>query len=143
MQTLQTYDLQKETTPKTAQITIISPQQTQITPNPPSKTDILWDIIKEREQLRTLREEIKNGLRRASKTLSLELYLTQQILLADKIALIGIKETNITLTQNNLIKPEININTDGLSREDKDAVINAGRILIKKSRSTEQSNSLH
>jgi hypothetical protein len=49
----------------------------------------------------------------------------------------------VNLTQNNLEKTELNFNMDGLSEADQDAVINAGRILIKKNRGTEQSNSLH
>lgn len=38
---------------------------------------------------------------------------------------------------------DININMDGLSAEEQNAIINAGRILIKKTRGTEQSSSIH
>lgn len=126
-------------------LTKITPQQPPTIPYPsPTKTDILIDIINEREKLKTIREDLKTGARRARKTLTTELYITQLVLSADKIALIGMKETNINLTQNNLNKTEnFDINMDGLTEAEKDAVINAGRILIKKSRREEQPNSLH
>jgi predicted DNA-binding protein (UPF0251 family) len=49
----------------------------------------------------------------------------------------------VNLTQNNMIKTEFNLNTDGLSEADKNAVISAGRILIKKGSSQTQPSSLH
>jgi hypothetical protein len=98
---------------ETQVLTKITPQQALITPHPPlepTKTDILIDIINEREQLKALREQLKAGTRRASKTLNMELYLTQLILSANKIALIGIKETNINLTQNNYVDISAQVN---------------------------------
>ena len=87
-----------------------NPPQTQLPSTPPSKADILLDIINEREQLKKLREQLKTGVRRASKTLNIELYLTQLILSANKIALLGMKETNITLTQNNYVDISAQVN---------------------------------
>jgi len=49
----------------------------------------------------------------------------------------------VNLTQNNLSQTELNFNMDGLSEEEQNAVINAGRILIKKNRGTKQPDSLH
>jgi hypothetical protein len=94
---------QTQTVTITATIPETTPIQPQYAISPPTKVDLLIDIITEREQLKTLREELKAGSRRVSKTLQLELYLTQIILSADKIALYAIKENILTVNNNTQI----------------------------------------
>jgi hypothetical protein len=80
-----------------------NPIQPQIaTPSPPDRIDLLLDIITVREQLKTLLDMLETGAIKATKELSVQIYILQQIVYTNKTALDALKETNINLIQNNI-----------------------------------------
>lgn len=83
---------------ETNALTEVSNQQTPLPLTTPTKADIILDLITLREELKQLRDEIKNDRRRPSKKLSTELYITQLIMQANKIILQAYKETNINVS---------------------------------------------
>jgi hypothetical protein len=106
----------------TATIPETTPTLPLFTTTPPAKTDIIIDIITERERLKQVRQEIKEGTRRPSKILTADMYLTQLILQADKIALYAIKENILTVNNNTQI--DITNQTNALIKVSEEACKN-------------------
>lgn len=124
--------------------TEITTENAQLTPHPPTRVDLLIEVMDEITYLKEVRQQVTDGTRQADKTLTAEMYTTQIILSAYKIALDAQKEAaKILLMQNNLTQNNLTLNTDGLSEAEQNAVIQAGRILIKKGSSPTQPSSLH
>jgi hypothetical protein len=97
------------TTPQENQITIeqkqlakATPIQTPLTHTPPNKVDIILEVCKERDYLKTIRQDIETGAQRPSNKLKALLYVTQIIISANKVALDGLKENTINITENNI-----------------------------------------
>jgi hypothetical protein len=90
-----TASIEQKATPEKALITPHPP-----TPTTPTKIDIIWDLIQERERLKQIREDITTGQRKADKELTAEMYLTQLVISANKTVIDALKETKINVTNN-------------------------------------------
>jgi hypothetical protein len=84
------------------------------TPHPPSKIDILIDLMDEIKHLKQIREDVITGQRAADEILKAEMYITQLQLSAYKIILEGLKENNVNLTQNNYTQIDISAQVNDL-----------------------------
>jgi hypothetical protein len=110
-----------------------SENNTQLSSTPPSKlSDVILAIHTEIEKLKLLRLEVKNDLRRPSRKLSTELYITQQILQALKNLLLALKEYNVN------IKGEISeeIVTVNVTENEDEILSKAASILDRKAKSS-------
>jgi hypothetical protein len=122
LQALNRHQSPKKTAAPNAPFTENSPQTAQLTPSPPTqKIDILIDLLQERERLKTIRQDVYTGKRKLSKNLSTDLFITQMIISSNKIALEALKETNITLTQNNNLSIDITNQTNELIKISREA----------------------
>jgi hypothetical protein len=85
-------------------------KQALTTPHPPTKIDIIIDLYEERARLKEIREQVANGEREPDKKLTAEMYITQLVIATDKTMIDALKETNITLTQNNYVDISSQVN---------------------------------
>ena len=80
----------------------ISLNQPQNTPHPPSRINLLIEVMNEIQRLKEIRQQVTDGDREADKKLTAEMYITQIVLSAYKISLEAQKEAaKIELIQNN------------------------------------------
>jgi hypothetical protein len=87
-----------------------APKQTQITPHPPSRVDLLIELMDEIAYLKEIRQQVRDGAIEADKKLTAEMYITQITLSAYKTALDAQKEAaKIEFTQNNNTYTQIDI----------------------------------
>lgn len=94
--TLEMSDFYPQTTTET------TPKQAPFTPpSPPDRVDLLLDIIEIRQALKELLEQVATGAVKATKELSAQIYIMQQIVYTNKTALDALKEP-ISVTQNNI-----------------------------------------
>jgi hypothetical protein len=123
---------QNEITTETTALTQSSSNNARNTPHPPSKlSDVILAIHTEIEALKQLRLEVKNDMRRPSKKLSTELYITQQILLAFKNLLLALKDYNIN------IKSEVRTVTLEIIKVDRDLIKNEPSVAVPHARRTD------